>query len=109
MFVKEIALRGFRNYEAEKTCLSPGRNILIGENAQGKTNFLEAIEIISTGRSDRCNSDLDLIRSGADEMKVEVQCAVGGSAETISMGLRRNTAFYGTRPARGANKQVEKL
>jgi DNA replication and repair protein RecF len=107
--VQKVTLANFRNYTQASAELSPGRNILIGENAQGKTNFLEAIEIISTGRSDRCNSDLDLIKSGTDEMRIEVQCSVGGSAESISMGLRRNTAFDGTRPARQANKQVEKF
>jgi DNA replication and repair protein RecF len=107
--VQKVTLANFRNYSQASAELSPGRNILIGENAQGKTNFLEAIEIISTGRSDRCNSDLDLIKSGSDEMRVEVQCAVGGSTETISMGLRRNTAFDGSRPARQSNRQVEKF
>jgi DNA replication and repair protein RecF len=107
--VQKVTLSNFRNYSQAFAELSPGRNILIGENAQGKTNFLEAIEIISTGRSDRSNSDLDLIKSGADEMRVEVQCRVGGSTESISMGMRRNTAFDGMRPARQSNKQVEKF
>ena len=109
MQVDRVTLSNFRNYTTACAELSPGRNILIGENAQGKTNFLEAIEIISTGRSDRSSSDLDLIRGGADEMRLEVDCRVAGSKESIALGLRRNTAFDGMPGARQSAKPVEKF
>jgi recombinational DNA repair ATPase RecF len=69
--------------------LCSGRNILIGDNAQGKTNFLEAIELISTGKSERANQDLDLIKSNCAHMRMEIECDIFGSKEIIFLGVNR--------------------
>ena len=53
MIVRKIALNGWRNYEFAAAEFSPGTNVITGENAQGKTNLLEAISYLSTGRSFR--------------------------------------------------------
>ncbi len=83
MFVKEITLKGFRNYEAEKTCLSAGRNILIGENAQGKTNFLEAIELAANGYSERAKRDCELIKKECRSLDIELVLETRDRGETI--------------------------
>lgn len=62
MKVETLTLRNFRNYEHCQLALHPGLNILIGQNAQGKTNFLESVHFLSTGRSHRTSSHYDLIR-----------------------------------------------
>ena len=51
MILQKIALNGFRNYEWETTGFSPQTNVISGENAQGKTNLLEAIYVLSCGKS----------------------------------------------------------
>lgn len=62
MRILELTLRNFRNYEHCQLTLHPGLNLLVGRNAQGKTNFLESIHFLSTGRSHRTSSQYDLIR-----------------------------------------------
>ena len=49
MKINRIALNGFRNYEFETADFSPGTNVIYGENAQGKTNLLEAVYILAAG------------------------------------------------------------
>ncbi len=62
MFIDEIKLINFRNYESLKVRLSPKLNIIAGENAQGKTNLLEAIFLCTFGRSHRTSRDEQLIK-----------------------------------------------
>lgn len=86
--VKKITVRNFRNYQGATLDLSPRRNILIGENAQGKTNLLEAIEIIANGRSDRATSDRELIAMGQSETMIELVYeakSMQGISETVSL------------------------
>lgn len=66
MKLTTLNLYDFRNYEALKLSLVPGVNLIVGDNAQGKTNLLEAISYLSTGRSFRTSKPQDLIRFGAD-------------------------------------------
>ena len=61
MIIKKLALNGFRNYEWELAEFSPGTNVISGQNAQGKTNLLEAVYMLSCGRSFRTRFDLSLI------------------------------------------------
>ena len=72
MRVKSVNLTNFRNYAQASVSLTPGKNILIGENAQGKSNFLEAIELLSFGASSRSSHDSELIRWNEPRMAVEV-------------------------------------
>ena len=53
MKVNKIALNGFRNYEWDTAEFSGGTNVISGRNAQGKTNLLEAVYMLSCGRSFR--------------------------------------------------------
>ncbi len=61
MIVKGITLEGFRNYDRLEGSFSPGVNVIFGENAQGKTNLLEAISYLSAARSHRARYDRELI------------------------------------------------
>ena len=74
MKVKQIALNGFRNYEWETVEFSPDTNVISGENAQGKTNLLEAIYLISCGRSFRTRQDRELV--GFDYSEAEILAEV---------------------------------
>lgn len=72
MFLKELELENFRNYESEKVEFCRGLNIICGKNAQGKTNILEAIYIFSVGKSHRTYHDNELIKFGADKSKIKI-------------------------------------
>ena len=61
MFIEKIKLNNFRNYLNQEINLNKNINIFYGENAQGKTNIIEAIFISSIGKSFRTNKDLELI------------------------------------------------
>ncbi len=61
MKLKKISLHNFRNYEDQELDFSDGINVLLGENAQGKTNLLEAIYVLALARSHRTSNDKELI------------------------------------------------
>jgi DNA replication and repair protein RecF len=89
--VKKVSLTNFRNYTHASVDLNEGRNVLIGENAQGKTNFLEVVEIISLGRSPRAQQEADLIKAGANEMRIEIVFESNGAETTASFSLVTTT------------------
>lgn len=62
MYLKTLHLRQFRNYRDQQVEFSAPKTILVGSNAQGKSNLLEAVELLSTLRSQRTSRDRDLIR-----------------------------------------------
>lgn len=66
MQINRLSLRGFRNYEDAQAEFVDGVNLLVGKNANGKTNLLEGIRYLSTGRSFRTRREQELIRFGAE-------------------------------------------
>ena len=66
MRVDRLSLRSFRNYEEGEIAFAPGINLILGMNAQGKTNLLEAITYLSAGHAFRTRKEKDLISFGAD-------------------------------------------
>ena len=70
MIIKSLELSNFRNYESLLIEFDKGTNILYGDNAQGKTNILEAIYLCSTTRSHRGNKDKEIIRLGCKESHI---------------------------------------
>lgn len=62
MYIRDIHLKHYRNYDEETIEFDPKVNIIIGENAQGKTNLVEAIYLMGFGKSFRTNQDKDLIK-----------------------------------------------
>jgi len=64
MRVKDIYLRSFRNYGELKIDFEPGVNLIVGDNAQGKTNLLEAISYLGCGKSFRAQKTAEMIRFG---------------------------------------------
>lgn len=73
MNIQRLTLRDFRNYERAELELSPGVNVFCGENAQGKTNILEAMGLLSTMRLFRSGQKRDAIRFGAAQAEAEAQ------------------------------------
>ena len=92
MIVRRIALNGFRNYEFGTAEFSPGTNIITGQNAQGKTNLLEAVYMLSCGRSFRTRFDRELV--GFDYSAADILADVYSHEreQTINIRLRPGTA-----------------
>lgn len=93
MRLLRLRLFDFRNYETLDLELDPGVNLILGENAQGKTNLLEAACYLSTGRSFRTARTQELIRFGADFADLNADVFSQGRDQTIRMIL-----FSGRRP-----------
>ncbi len=64
MFVKKLTLKSFRNYENETFEFKEGLNLIVGRNAQGKTNAVEAVFLLATGYSPKVKRDKQVIRYG---------------------------------------------
>ncbi|MDN6196130.1 MAG: DNA replication/repair protein RecF [Atopostipes suicloacalis] len=71
MYLNTLKLQNFRNYNQEELELSSSINVLIGENAQGKTNLIESIYFLAMSRSHRSSRDRELIGWERDFAKVE--------------------------------------
>ncbi len=100
-------MQNFRNYQDSAIDLSWQRNIILGENAQGKSNFLEAIELLANGYSDRARQDLDLIKSDSQTMRVELICESGGIDHALAYALKRNTIESLSGKFKPVEKRVE--
>ena len=73
MYISSLTLQNFRNYASEKIEFSPYTNVIYGDNAQGKTNILEAVYLFSQGRSHRAKTDRELIKFGKDFAKLGLE------------------------------------
>ena len=88
MKLTELNLHHFRNYNEAQVEFSPQINVLIGENAQGKTNLLESIYVLAMTRSHRTNNDRELIEFGKDaaQIKGTVQRELGSLKLELDIG-----------------------
>ena len=73
MFIKEIELENFRNYENQKISLNKDINIIYGNNAQGKTNIIESVFLCALGKSFRSKKDKELIKFNSTEATIELK------------------------------------
>ncbi|MBQ8947315.1 MAG: DNA replication/repair protein RecF [Lachnospiraceae bacterium] len=91
MIIKSLELMDFRNYEALNIQFGSGINILYGDNAQGKTNILEAIFLSATTKSHRGTKDKDIIRFGAEEGHIRLHLLNSENVESrIDIHIRKS-------------------
>ncbi len=89
MIIKSIELTNFRNYESLNLEFDKGTNILYGDNAQGKTNVLEAIYLSSITKSHKGSKDQDIIRFGESEAHLRTYIEKDGDTYKVDMHLRK--------------------
>jgi len=85
MFLKSLLLRNFRNYSSFKITFSAHLNVIWGNNASGKTNLLEAIYLLSTGRSFRTLNLRDLIKHKESFFYIEAEIETKNVIQTIKI------------------------
>lgn len=90
MIIKQLELKNYRNYNELHLDFDENRNLLYGDNAQGKTNILESIYVCSTTKSHRGNKDKDLINFDADEAHIRLSFEKNDTPYVIDMHLRKN-------------------
>ena len=90
MIIKSIDLQNFRNYELQKIDFDSGTNILYGDNAQGKTNILEAVYLSGTTKSHRGSKDQEMIAFNHNESHIKMIMSRKGIDYRIDMHIKRN-------------------
>ena len=89
--VNSLKLKNFRNYDLLNVEFDGSTNIFYGNNAQGKTNILEAVYLSGTTKSHRGSKDRDMIRFGEDESHIETVVEKNGISYQIDMHLKKNS------------------
>ena len=92
MIVSHLSLSDFRNYESAEVDLSPGPNLFVGSNGQGKTNLVESIGYLSTLASHRVSADQALIRQGSDLAIVRARLEHADRQILVEVQLNRSGA-----------------
>ncbi|MBD6616862.1 DNA replication/repair protein RecF [Komarekiella sp. 'clone 1'] len=90
MYLKTLHLRQFRNYQEQKVEFSAAKTILVGNNAQGKSNLLEAVELLATLRSHRMARDRDLVKEGEVISQINATLERQTGVSELTLTLRRN-------------------
>lgn len=91
MKIRSLKLKDFRNYKLLQLDFDASTNIFYGNNAQGKTNILEAVYLSGTTKSHRGTKDKDLIRFGENESHIETVVEKRGAAYQIDMHLKKSS------------------
>ena len=90
MYIKEVSLQGFRNLEPLHIAPTAGMNLFYGDNAQGKTNFLESLYFCALGRSLRGRSEQQLIAFGEEESHIRLEVMRKNRGDRIDVHLKRD-------------------
>ena len=103
MYLKALHLRSFRNYLDQAVEFEAQKTILVGNNAQGKSNLLEAVELMATLKSHRAMRDRDLVLEGASAGQIAATLKRAYGTAEIAMTLRssgRRTVMLNQEPLR---------
>jgi DNA replication and repair protein RecF len=90
MYLKALQIRQFRNYQEQKLDFIAPKTILVGDNAQGKSNLLEAVELLATLRSHRNSRDRDLVKEPELVGQINATVERQNGVNDLSITLRRN-------------------
>ena len=90
MIIKSLELSNFRNYDFLSMEFDQGTNILYGDNAQGKTNILEAIYVSATTKSHKSSKDKDIVNFKEEEAHIRTYLEKEGIETRVDMHLRKN-------------------
>lgn len=103
MYISRLALDHFRSWNQVVVDFQPGVNVLYGPNGLGKTNLVEAVEVLSTGGSHRVSSSLPLVERGESKATIRVNAHAGDNTDSADPA-RTVTTYEVTIAARGANR-----
>lgn len=90
MYLQTLYLKQFRNYQEQRLELHQGKTILVGDNAQGKTNLLEAVALLSTLKANRARRDRDLIMHGETISQITSTINRETAPVELAIALRSN-------------------
>lgn len=90
MIIKSLELQDYRNYNSLNIIFDKGTNILYGDNAQGKTNILEAIYLAATTKSHKGSKDKDIVNFNKEEAHIRIYLEKEGIETRVDMHLRKS-------------------
>jgi DNA replication and repair protein RecF len=109
VYLHRLHLRHFRNYRDREIVFSAPKTIILGANAQGKSNLLEAIEILSTLKSHRVSRDRDLVFSGESESKISAQITRKHGSIDLALSLQTKGRRTATVNGENLKRQIDFL
>lgn len=87
MHLTNLNLRSFRNFTDQSLAFGPSFNIIVGDNAQGKTNILEALSVCAHGRSFRTSEWRDMIKLGEEQAVIDARVETAGGTDGLRVVL----------------------
>jgi DNA replication and repair protein RecF len=112
MPVRTLSLEGFRSYERLEITFGDGSHVVVGRNAAGKTNLVEALVLLSSGRSHRSSADPEMVRWGSDFARAAVQVEAGDRREELEVVIHAKGSGPGNRKrirVNGVNRRATAL
>ncbi len=94
MYITELELKNYRNYDNLQIEFNKKVNLILGNNAEGKTNLLESIYLSSIGRSFRTNKDAELIKFDKEEAFIKAKAEKNYGDTTVEIFIRKNAKKY---------------
>lgn len=94
MYIKKVKLENFRNYDKLEVEFKKDFNLIYGNNAQGKTNILEAIYLSAIGKSFQTNKDSEMIKIGKEKAKVEIEYETKDREGKITVEIADKKTFF---------------
>ncbi len=91
---KKIKIKNFRNYEEQEIYFNKNINLFYGENAQGKTNIIEAIYLCSLGKSFRAKKDSEMIKLNKENAIIEIEYEKSDRDGKIKIELDNKKNIY---------------
>ena len=85
MIIHKLSLRNYRSYDYVDLSFERGINIIVGDNAEGKTNIVEAIHYLSLARSFRTTEDTNLIKDKNDHAVIDAEILEGDIKKKINV------------------------
>ncbi|CAM4380528.1 recombinase RecF [Bacillus manliponensis] len=89
MYIKELQLQNYRNYEKLALSFEDNVNVIIGENAQGKTNLMEAIYVLAMAKSHRTSNDRELIRWDEEYGKIKGRVQKRSNSMSLELNISK--------------------
>lgn len=87
MILKELKIKNFRNYKEQKINFLNGINLFVGQNAQGKTNIIEAIYMCAFGKSYRATKDIEIIKFNEEFCNIELNYEKNNNLNNLKLNL----------------------
>ncbi len=91
MYITKAELQNFRNYESVNVEFHPNVNLILGNNAQGKTNLIEAIYLSSLGKSFRTSNDFEMIQFGSKFFRIKIEAEKKDEDICVEMAVSKES------------------